>query len=102
MFGVWVTVEVIQERRAEFLRAIAENARISVQDEEHCLRFDVIELGDGSNRFAFYELYRDEEAFKIIHLNSPHYLAYREIVQGMLLRGSQTIEVGRILNSFSG
>lgn len=102
MFSVWVTVEVVQERRADFLRAIADNARISVRDEEHCLHFDVLELDDGSNRFAFYELYRDEDAFRIIHLNSPHYLAYREIVQGMLVPGSQTLEVGRVLNSFVG
>ncbi|HEX2248321.1 MAG TPA: putative quinol monooxygenase [Arthrobacter sp.] len=101
MYGVWVTVEVIAERREEFLQAIADNARISVRDEEHCLRFDVLELGDGSNRFAFYELYRDEEAFKIGHLQAPHYLAYREAAQGMLVPGSQTMVTGRMLNSFA-
>lgn len=102
MYGVWVTVEVIQERRAEFLRAIADNARTSVQDEEGCLRFDVIELGDGSNRFGFYELYRDEEAFRSSHLQTPHYFAYRDLVQGMLVPGSQTLVGGDVLNSFAG
>lgn len=100
MFSLWVTLDVKPEGREEFLDAIAENARLSVQDETGCHRFDVIELGEGSNRFAFYEVYRDRAAFEEEHLRAPHFLAYREISARLIVPGSQGEFSGRLLASF--
>jgi quinol monooxygenase YgiN len=100
VFSLWVTLEVIPEAREEFLDAITENARLSVQDEPGCHRFDVVELGEGSNRFAFYEVYRDRAAFDKEHLTAPHFLAYREISARVVVPGSQSDIGGPLLRSF--
>lgn len=101
MFTLWVTLDVIADGREEFLAAIAENARLSVRDEDGCLRFDVTELGEGSNRFAFYEIYRNHDAFELEHKKARHYLAYREVSDRLVVPGSQTNVTGLLLNTFS-
>ncbi|BCW17398.1 hypothetical protein NtRootA9_01060 [Arthrobacter sp. NtRootA9] len=102
MFSLWVTLEVTPEGRAEFLAAIAENARASVRDEAGCFRFDVLQLGDpGSNRFAFYEVYRDREAFENEHKQSPHYFTYRDVSARVVVSGSQSNVSGELLNTFT-
>ncbi|MDP9933846.1 MULTISPECIES: putative quinol monooxygenase [Micrococcaceae] len=102
MFSLWVTLEVTPGGREEFLAAIAENARASVRDEEGCCRFDVIELGDiGSNRFAFYEVYRDKDAFDNEHKRAPHYFAYRDVSARVVVPGSQVNIGGGLLNTFT-
>ena len=101
MFSLWVTLEVLPEGRAEFLAAIAENARASVADEAGCFRFDVMELGKGSNRFAFYELYRDRNAFENEHKQAPHYFAFRDVAARVVVPGSQVNVTGTLLNSFA-
>lgn len=102
MFSLWVTLEVTPEGREEFLAAIAENSRASVRDEEGCHRFDVIELGDaGSNRFAFYEVYRDKDAFESEHKQAPHYFAYRDVSARVVVPGSQVNVGGGLLTTFT-
>lgn len=102
MFSLWVTLEVTPGGREEFLAAIAENARASVRDEEGCYRFDVIELGDvGSNRFAFYEVYRDKDAFENEHKRAPHYFTYRDVSARVVVPGSQVNVGGGLLNTFT-
>ncbi|MFJ5696431.1 putative quinol monooxygenase [Arthrobacter sp. NPDC093125] len=100
MFSLWVTLEVKPEGREEFLEAIAENAQRSVQDEPGCYRFDVVESGARSNRFAFYEVYRDRAAFEEEHLSAPHFLAYREVSARLVVPGSQAEVGGHLLASF--
>jgi (4S)-4-hydroxy-5-phosphonooxypentane-2,3-dione isomerase len=100
MFSLWVTLDVLPEGRDEFLAAIRENARASVTDEAGCLRFDVMELGENSNRFAFYELYRDEDAFENEHKKAPHYFAFRDVAAKVVVPGSQVNVTGTLLCSF--
>jgi len=100
VFSLWVTLEVTPEGREEFLDAIAENARLSVQDEAGCYRFDVIELGEGSNLFAFYEVYRDREAFAKDHLDAPHFLSYKAVAARVVVPESQVNAEGVLLKSF--
>lgn len=105
MFILWVTLKVKPEGREEFVKAITENARLSVRDEEGCFRFDVVELGEGSNQsnqFAFYEVYRDREAFKR-HQTTPHFLAYEDIFAGLVVPDKRTDRTGvrgQLLASF--
>ncbi|MFK0005371.1 putative quinol monooxygenase [Paenarthrobacter sp. NPDC090522] len=100
MYSLWVTLEILAGEREAFLEAITENARLSVRDEPGCHRFDVIELGEGSNKFAFYELYRDRAAFEHDHLSSAHFKAYRETAQRAVVPGSQRETGGPLLASF--
>ncbi|MFJ4169646.1 putative quinol monooxygenase [Paenarthrobacter sp. NPDC089714] len=102
MYSLWVTLDVMPAHRGEFLAAIAENARASVRDEQGCFRFDVVELGEaGSNHFAFYEVYRDREAFEQEHKNAPHYFAYRDVSARVVVPGSQVNVGGELHNTFT-
>jgi quinol monooxygenase YgiN len=102
MFSLWVTLEVKPECREKFLEAIEVNAQASVCEEEGCFRFDVIELGEtGSNRFAFYELYRDEAAFEVEHMQASHFLIYKEIAARVVVPGSQVNVTGTLLHGIT-
>ncbi|SEJ83197.1 Quinol monooxygenase YgiN [Arthrobacter sp. yr096] len=100
MYSLWVTLEVQPEGRKEFLEAITRNAESSVRDEDGCLRFDVIELGDGTNTFAFYEVYTDRAAFEEEHLKTQHFLAYKVISTRVVVPGSQRETGGPMIASF--
>lgn len=99
MFALYVTLQVRPQGRADFLAAIEKNARASVSDEPGCLGFDVLELDAAQNRFAFYELYADEDAFQVAHRQAPHFLAWRGVADKVLVPGSQVNTVGTTLVS---
>ena len=71
-----VTVDFVArpEHRAEFRKAMVENATASREREPGCRQFDVCESADGAQVFL-YEIYDDEAAFKA-HLAAPHYLEF--------------------------
>lgn len=97
MHSVWVEVEVLPGKLDKFHAAIAANARASVDDEPGCYFFDVIELDPEKQRFAFYEIYRDRDAFVIEHRGAGHYAAWKAAVAETIVPGSQTITEGRRL-----
>ena len=63
-FSLMVQMEVRPGRREHFLAGMAANAEASVRDEPGCLRFDVCSVEGHENRFVFYELYADADAFE--------------------------------------
>jgi len=65
--------------RAEFRRAIIENATASRTLEPGCRQFDVCESADGSEIFL-YEIYDHEAAFEA-HRASAHYKRFSEAVK---------------------
>ncbi len=97
MFAVHVTVQVRPECREEFLSAIDTAARIAVRDEPGCHLFDVTEIDPSSNTFAFYELYTDAEAVEAGHRRSPHFRAWRQVADRVLVPGSQVTASGALL-----
>ena len=86
MFAIWVAVQVKPERRDDFLKAIEEDARGSREDEPGCLRFDVLQDGEDSDRYYFYEVYRDEGALEA-HRAAPHYQVWAAAVASGVLAG---------------
>ena len=94
MHSVWVELEVLPDKLAEFRAAIAANAAATVGDEPGCYFFDVIELDADARRYAFYEIYRDRDAFVIEHRSAAHYGAWKEAVAATVVPGSQTITEG--------
>jgi autoinducer 2-degrading protein len=78
-----VTVQIKPEHVAEFLEIIRYDAEHSEHDEPGCLRFDVIQDKDDSNRFYFYEVYRDEAALEA-HRQTPHFKYYLEKSRSLL------------------
>ncbi|HEX5502897.1 MAG TPA: putative quinol monooxygenase [Thermomicrobiales bacterium] len=86
MYALIVSLKVKPERREEFLTAAAEDGRGSREDEPGCLRFDVLEDAADPDHFYFYEVYRDEAAFKA-HGEAPHYQVWRAAVEAGVLAG---------------
>lgn len=78
-----VTVQIKPEHRAEYLEAVRHDAEHSEKDEPGCLRFDVSQDKDDSNRFYYYEVYKDEAALEA-HRQTPHFKLYAEKVQAWL------------------
>ena len=58
------------------------DAKGSVNDEPGCLRFDVIQDAGDPNRIWLYEVYVDEAAFQE-HLKAPHFIKWRDTVEGL-------------------
>jgi autoinducer 2-degrading protein len=88
MFTVIVTLDVHEDRIEEFLAGIRTNAHATVRDEPGCIRFDVHRSEDQPNRFHFYEIYVDRDAFEVDHRSAPHYAAWREVVARCVVPGS--------------
>ena len=76
MYAVVVPLKVKPEMREKFLAAAQDDSTCSLRDEPGCLRFDVLQDNADPNRFFFYEVYRDEAAFKA-HQASAHYPRWR-------------------------
>jgi quinol monooxygenase YgiN len=83
MIVLHVTVQVKPEHLSEFLEEVRYDAEHSEKDEAGCLRFDVIQDRDDSNRFYYYEVYRDEAALEA-HRETPHFKRYSQAVEPWL------------------
>ena len=75
MYVVTVTFRLHAAHADAFLSAIQENARLSVETEPGCRRFDVAVGEDGPETVFLYELYSDRAAFDA-HLESEHFKAF--------------------------
>ena len=70
-FAIIVNVQIKEDRIAEFkevLRYSSENSR----KEEGCLRFDVLVDNADPTKFAFYEVYKNQDALGV-HKTTEHY-----------------------------
>jgi quinol monooxygenase YgiN len=60
-----------------FLKLIKDNARLSVEDEPGCHRFDVLVQKGMPDHILLYEIYEDRAAFDF-HLKSKHFLEFNK------------------------
>jgi quinol monooxygenase YgiN len=70
-FAVIVQAEIQPDRLDEFLQLIEQNA-VETRKEPKCLRFDVVQSQEATNKFFFYELYQSVDAIDY-HKAQPHY-----------------------------
>jgi autoinducer 2-degrading protein len=89
MFTLLVQVEVRPHLRAEFERAIRDNAVASLARDPGCLRFEVLQVADDPTRWLFYEVYADEASWQR-HRESPHFLDYKAIADRVLVSRTAT------------
>ena len=80
MHAIFVTINIKDGHRDEFMAASLGDSQGSVRDEPGCLRFDILEDKTNANRFYLYEVYENEGAHMTAHRNAPHYLKWRETV----------------------
>jgi autoinducer 2-degrading protein len=88
MYTLFVTLDVHPDKLAEFVDAIVTNATASLRDEPGCLTFDVHQDITISTRFYLYEIYADEDAFKIAHRGAPHYAKWQQAAETCVVAGS--------------
>eukprot|EP00584_Thalassiosira_punctigera_P000539 CAMPEP_0172526864 /NCGR_PEP_ID=MMETSP1067-20121228/1691_1 /TAXON_ID=265564 ORGANISM="Thalassiosira punctigera, Strain Tpunct2005C2" /NCGR_SAMPLE_ID=MMETSP1067 /ASSEMBLY_ACC=CAM_ASM_000444 /LENGTH=137 /DNA_ID=CAMNT_0013310475 /DNA_START=87 /DNA_END=500 /DNA_ORIENTATION=- len=69
-----VEAEIKEDRMDDFLDMIEKNA-VGSRAEPGCIRFDVLQAEDASNKFFFYEVYEDAAAISH-HKEQPHYAAW--------------------------
>lgn len=86
--NVHVTAEGVEAFKAASL-ANAEGSR----NEPGVTRFDLLQQVDDPTRFVLYEEYVDEAATKA-HKQTPHYLAWREAVAGLMATPRVTYSFG--------
>ncbi|WP_202109745.1 putative quinol monooxygenase [Bordetella sp. 02P26C-1] len=75
MFVVVVQFEVKPGHAQDFLSALKENARLSVEGEPGCRQFDVCTTPGKPESIFLYEVYDSEDAFKA-HLATEHFLHF--------------------------
>jgi (4S)-4-hydroxy-5-phosphonooxypentane-2,3-dione isomerase len=80
MYAVVVPIKVKPEMRDKFLAAAEDDSTCSVRDEP--------QDNTDPNRFFFYEVYKDEAAYKA-HQQTPHYPRWREAAAVCLAEPTQ-------------
>ena len=75
-----VTMQANPQHRDAFMEEFRKHARISVETEPGCLRYDVLQDLADPNRFHVYEVFVDEAALAA-HRSAPHNLEWRETVK---------------------
>jgi quinol monooxygenase YgiN len=99
MFSIWVTMTINTDQEEEFLASITRDAVGSVADEPGCVGFDVIALDRKAGRWAFYERYRDREAFEIGHKSMPHFHQWADVEARVVVPGTlELIEVDTVVD----
>lgn len=95
MYAIFVTVQVKPERREQFLTVIEDDSICSVRDEPGCVRFDVLQDTSDPDRYYFYEVYRDEDAFQA-HTETPHLARWRAAAAECLTGPSTRISTNTV------
>jgi autoinducer 2-degrading protein len=89
VYTLFVTLDVHADKLDEFVEAITTNAAASLRDEPGCLAFDVHQDYEAPTRFYLYEIYADEDAFRVDHRSAPHYTRWQEAAKECVVAGSQ-------------
>ena len=88
MYVIVAPLQIKPGHKDEFISALLDDARGSVNDEPGCLRFDVIQDSGDPNRIWLYEVYTDEAAFQA-HTQAPHFIKWRDTVKDWRDEGIQ-------------
>lgn len=88
MYVIIAPIQIKEGSKDQFMAAIIEDAKGSVNDEPGCLRFDVIQDAGDENRIWLYEVYRDEAAFQA-HTQAPHFIKFRDATADIRVEGIQ-------------
>jgi (4S)-4-hydroxy-5-phosphonooxypentane-2,3-dione isomerase len=82
MLILHVNIHVLPGRIEAFREATLENARASIQ-EPGIARFDLLQNAEDPNRFALWEVYKDDEAI-VAHKATAHWAKWTQTVESMM------------------
>jgi quinol monooxygenase YgiN len=88
VYVIIAPIQIKEGHKDQFIEAIIEDAKGSVNDEPGCLRFDVVQDAGDPNRIWLYEVYEDEAAFQA-HTQAPHFIKFRDATQDIRVEGIQ-------------
>jgi len=88
MYVIIVPIQIKDGHKQEFVEAMLDDAKGSLNNEPGCLRFDVVQDAGDPNRIWLYEVYVDEGAFQA-HLQAPHFIKWRDTVKEWRAEGIQ-------------
>lgn len=94
MVAVTVEFQVQDAKVEEFNRAMAEQARNSLEKEDDCHRFDICHDDEVIGRVFLYEIYTDRNAFEL-HLASEHFKQFDAEVKGWIV--SKKVDVWNVV-----
>ena len=77
MYVVTVHFQARQGHEEAFLEAMKQQAKNSLEREDHCVQFDVCTAPDDPGHIFLYEIYRDAAAFQA-HLETAHFRDFNE------------------------
>lgn len=80
MYVIIAPIKIKDGYKEQFVEAMLDDAKGSVQNEPGCLRFDVIQDAGDPNLIWLYEVYVDEAAFQV-HMQTPHFIKWRDTVK---------------------
>ena len=83
-FAITAELEINPDTIGAFLQRLNRHRAACLETEEECLRFDVLLPKKSDNKVLLYEVYESEAAFDT-HRLTPHFLAFREDVEGMVI-----------------
>lgn len=89
MYTLFVTLDVHPGKADEFVEVMGINAAASLREEPGCLAFDVHQDAETPTRFYLYEIYTDEDAFRVAHRGAPHYARWQEAAKQLVVDGGQ-------------
>ncbi len=95
MYGLIVTINIKPGFKDQFMEALMEDARGSVNNEPGCLRFDVLDDSEEPNRIYLMEEYRDEPAFQS-HTQQAHMTKWRDTVKDWYATPTQVFRTSGI------
>jgi autoinducer 2-degrading protein len=96
MHAIFVTLKVKPELRQRFLEAVEDDAVSSVRDEPGCIDFQVLQDQTDPDTYYFFEVYRDEEAFRA-HGQTPHFHRWRAASQEVLQEPTTRLSLTRVV-----
>ena len=91
-FAITAELEIKPDQKGTFLQRLSRHRTTCLETEEGCLRFDILLPKDADNHVVLYEVYATDAAFDT-HRVTPHFLAFRKDVEGMV--------VSRKINEFT-
>lgn len=88
MYIIVAPIQIKEGHKDEFIEALLDDAKGSVNDEPGCLRFDVVQDAADANRVWLYEVYKDEAAFQA-HTQAPHFIKFSGMIADLREPGLQ-------------
>ena len=83
MYLIIAPLQIKEGHKEQFVEEIIADARGSLNNEPGCLRFDVVQDPENTNRIWLYEVYTDEQAFQA-HTRTPHFTRWRDATRDWL------------------